>query len=79
MNPARPGRAGATVMLSSTRADGAPGPRWVVVLSSTVAFGTAFAFVMPPRAALYWYAFPLFGIAVPYVVEVRRDLTPRWW
>jgi hypothetical protein len=55
------------------------GPRWSVVLGSTAAFGVAFAFVMPPRTALYWYAFPLFGIAVPYLVDVRHELTPRWW
>jgi hypothetical protein len=66
-------------MLSSTPADGAPGPRWVVVFGSTVAFGAAIAIVLPPRTALYWYAFPLFGIAVPYLIEVRRDLTRRWW
>jgi len=48
------------------------------VLGSTVAFGAAFA-VVPPRTALYWYVFPLFGIAVPYLVEVRRAFTPRWW
>ena len=50
-----------------------------MVLGSTAAFGAAFAVVIPPRTALYWYVFPLFGIAVPYLVEVRRDLTPRWW
>lgn len=66
-------------MLSSTGDDGARGPRWLVVLGSTAAFGTAFAIVIPPRTALYWYVFPLFGIAVPYLVEVRRELTPRWW
>ena len=49
------------------------------MIGSTAAFGVAFAFVMPPNTALYWYAFPLFGIAVPYLVEVRRELTPRWW
>ncbi len=49
------------------------------MLGSTAAFGAAFAIVIPPRTALYWYVFPLFGIAVPYVVQVRRDLTPRWW
>ena len=63
----------------STGHAGARGPRWFVVLGSTVAFGGAFAFVLPPRTALYWYAFPLFGVAVPYLVEVRRELTPRWW
>jgi hypothetical protein len=66
-------------VLSSTGDEGERGPRWLVVLGSTVAFGTAFAFVIPPRTALYWYAFPLFGIAVPYLVEARRELTPRWW
>ena len=66
-------------MLSSTGNGGARGPRWIVVLGSTAAFGTALAFVLPPRTALYWYAFPLFGVAVPYLVEVRRELTPRWW
>ena len=49
------------------------------MIGSTVAFGTAFAFVIPPGTALYWYVFPLFGIAVPYLVQVRRELTPRWW
>ncbi|MEP7046272.1 MAG: hypothetical protein ABI949_06330, partial [Ilumatobacteraceae bacterium] len=56
-----------------------PRQRIPVCAGSTVAFGAAFAFVIPPRTALYWYVFPLFGIAVPYLVEVRRDLTPRWW
>ena len=65
-------------MLLSTGSHGARGPRWFVVLGSTVAFGAVFTVVMPPRTALYWYAFPLFGIAVPYLVEVRRELTPRW-
>jgi hypothetical protein len=49
------------------------------VLGSTAAFGGAIAFGLSPRTALYWYAFPLFGIAAPYLVQVRRDLTPRWW
>ena len=49
------------------------------MIGSTVAFGAAFAFVIPPGTALYWYVFPLFGIAVPYLVQVRRELTPRWW
>ncbi|HEY7625600.1 MAG TPA: hypothetical protein VH761_00980 [Ilumatobacteraceae bacterium] len=49
------------------------------MLGSTVAFGATFAFVITPRTALYWYAFPLFGIAVPYLVDVRRELTRRWW
>ena len=39
----------------------------------------AFAVVIPPRTALYWYVFLLFGIAVPFLVEVQRELTPRWW
>lgn len=48
------------------------------MLGSTAAFGAAFAIVLPPRTALYWYVFPLFGIAAPYLVEQRRELTPRW-
>ena len=66
-------------MLPTTGVEGVRGPRWFVVLGSTVAFGAAFAVVIPPRTALYWYVFPLFGIAAPYLVEVRRELTPRWW
>jgi hypothetical protein len=66
-------------MLSSIGDDATRGPRLRVVLGSTVAFGAVFAVVIPPRTALYWYAFPLFGIAAPYLVEVRRELTPRWW
>jgi hypothetical protein len=79
MDLSKPARNRASTMLSSTADDGSVGPRWLVLVGSTVAFGTAFAFVLPPRTALYWYAFPLFGIAVPYVVQVRRELTPRWW
>lgn len=79
MNSAKSGRSRASTTPSSTGDDGTREPRWLVVFGSTVAFGTAFAFVIPPRTALYWYAFPLFGIAVPYLVEVRRELTPRWW
>ena len=78
MNSAKSGRSRASTMRSSTDG-GARGPRWFVVLGSTVAFGAAFAVVIPPRTALYWYVFPLFGVAVPYLVEVRRELTPRWW
>jgi hypothetical protein len=55
------------------------GPKWRVVTGSTVAFGVAFAFLLSPRTALYWYVFPLFGVAVPYVVGVLRDLPRRWW
>jgi hypothetical protein len=79
MNSAKCGRRRGLTALASTGDERAREPRWLVVLGSTVAFGTAFAFVIPPRTALYWYAFPLFGIAVPYLVEVRRELTPRWW
>jgi hypothetical protein len=59
--------------------NGSFGPRWPTVFGSTVAFGTALAFVLPPNTALYWYAFPLFGVAAPYLVQVCRDLTARWW
>ncbi len=62
-----------------TAANVAHGPNWPVVIGASVAFGTAFAFVMPPTTALYWYAFPLFGIGIPYVAQVRATLTPRWW
>ena len=65
--------------LSSAQDGTARGPRWIVVLGATAGFGVAFAPLISPRTALYWYAFPLFGIATPYLVEERRDLTPRWW
>ncbi|MCU1395034.1 MAG: hypothetical protein JWM34_3462 [Ilumatobacteraceae bacterium] len=73
------GRSRAATVPSSPGAAVAHGPRWLVVVGSTVAFGTAFAFLLPPKTALYWYVFPLFGLAVPYLVEVRHELTPRWW
>lgn len=76
---AKSGRSRGLTMLSTTGDNAVRGPRWFVVLGSTVAFGAAFAVVISPRTALYWYVFPLFGIAVPYLVEVRRELTPRWW
>ncbi len=79
MRWAKSDRSQASTTLSSTGDDATSGTRWLVVLGSTAAFGVAFAFVLPPRTALYWYVFPLFGIAVPYLVEVRRELTPRWW
>jgi hypothetical protein len=28
---------------------------------------------------LYWYAFPLFGIGIAYVIQFRSELTARWW
>lgn len=47
------------------------------MFGSTAAFGAAFAVVLPPRTALYWYVFPLFGIAAPYLVEVRGERSPH--
>ncbi len=83
MRWAKSDRSRAATVLSpavpSLPGDAESGPRWRVVLGSTVAFGAVFAIVLPPRTALYWYVFPLFGIAVPYLVEVRRELTARWW
>ena len=76
---AKSGRTRASTLRPSAGHERGRGPRWLVVVGSTVAFGVAFAVVIPPRTALYWYVFPLFGIAVPYVVEVRRELTSRWW
>ncbi len=49
------------------------------MIGSTVAFGATFAVAISPRTALYRYVFPLFGMAVPYLVQIRRELTPRWW
>lgn len=54
-------------------------PRWGVVAAATVIAGGLLALRLSPATALYWYAFPLFGIGVAYVVQFRSELTARWW
>lgn len=54
-------------------------PNWGVLAGATVAGGALLAFRLPPNTALFWYAFPLFGIGITYVVQFRRQFTWRWW
>ena len=41
--------------------------------------GGLLAVRLSPATALYWYAFPLFGIGVAYVIQFRSELNARWW
>jgi hypothetical protein len=53
-------------------------PRWGV-LALTTAFGAALiAFPLSPRTALYWYAFPLFGLGAAYLLQFLPQLPTRW-
>lgn len=54
-------------------------PRWGVLAVSLVAAGTLLAFRLGIDTALYWYAFPLFGIGVTYVIQFRSEMSGRWW
>lgn len=54
-------------------------PRWGVVAIGLAVAGGLLAFRLSPATALYWYAFPLFGIGVAYVIQFRSELTGRWW
>ena len=63
-----------------TPADGtAERPQWALVAVLTAVFAVLVAFGLSPTTALYWYAFPLFGIGIAYVVQFRSELTARWW
>lgn len=64
---------------SATSGASAEQPRWGVVALGLVIAGGLLAFRLSPATALYWYAFPLFGIGVAYVVQFRSELTARWW
>lgn len=54
-------------------------PRWAVVAIAVAIAGGVLAFRLSPASTLYWYAFPLFGIGVAYVIQFRSELTVRWW
>lgn len=53
-------------------------PRWLVLITAMAASALLFAFVASPRTALFWYAFPLFGLGGSYLVQFRREFPPRW-
>jgi hypothetical protein len=60
--------------------DGSAGqPRWDVVAIGVAIAGGLLALRLSPTTALYWYAFPLFGVGVPYLIQFRSELTARWW
>jgi hypothetical protein len=54
-------------------------PRWGLMAVTTAIAGGLLAVRLSPATALYWYAFPLFGIGITYVVQFRAELTARWW
>ena len=55
------------------------GPRWRTVAIAMAAAGVAMLPLATEGVALYLYAFPLFGIGIPYVVQFRSSLTRAWW
>ena len=54
-------------------------PRWGVVAIACAVAGVLLAMRLSPATALFWYAFPLFGIGIAYVLQFRSELTARWW
>ncbi len=55
------------------------GPRWRTVAIVTVVAGLALLPLITEGVALYLYAFPLFGIGIPYVIQFRASITRAWW
>lgn len=55
-----------------------PGPRWLVLTAAMVASAVLIAFGLSPRTALFWYAFPLFGLGGTYLVQFRSEFPTRW-
>ena len=55
-----------------------PEPRWLVLTAAMVASAVLLAFGLSPRTALFWYAFPLFGLGGSYLVQFRSEFPPRW-
>lgn len=55
------------------------GPRWRTVAIVMAVAGVAMLPLATEGVALYLYAFPLFGIGIPYVIQFRSSLTRAWW
>ena len=55
-----------------------PEPRWLVLTAAMVASAVLIAFGLSPRTALFWYAFPLFGLGGSYLVQFRSEFPTRW-
>ena len=55
------------------------GPRWRTVVIVMVVAGVAMLPLATQGVALYLYAFPLFGLGIPYVLQFRAALTRAWW
>jgi len=43
-----------------------------------VASAVLFALAAPPRTALYWYIFPLFGVGATYLIQFRAEFPLQW-
>jgi hypothetical protein len=55
------------------------GPRWRTVAIAMSVAGVAMLPLSTQGVALYLYAFPLFGVGVPYVLQFRSAITRAWW
>ncbi len=55
------------------------GPRWRTVAIAMVVAGVAMLPLITQGVALYLYAFPLFGVGIPYVLQFRSSMTRAWW
>ena len=55
------------------------GPRWRTVAIAMAVAGVVFLPLATQGVALYLYAFPLFGIGIPYVLQFRSSITRAWW
>lgn len=57
---------------------GAEEPPWPRLAALTVAFGVVMIPLAFTSVSLYWYAFPLFGIGVAYVLQFRDEFPMPW-
>jgi hypothetical protein len=55
-----------------------PKPKWKGLGVAMLTSALLFTLVAPPRTALYWYIFPLFGLGVCYLVQFRAEFPLRW-
>jgi hypothetical protein len=51
--------------------------QWIVLGAAVAASSLLFAMAAPPRTALYWYIFPLFGVGATYLIQFRAEFSPR--
>lgn len=54
-------------------------PRWGTMAIAMVVAALLTLPLLREGAGLYWYAFPLFGVGVAYVLQYRSRISRFWW